>query len=109
MLKNFGGGSVQHYSTLHGEVGKISEKKALHNFLIVPSVISVGSVTFRESKDSCFIPMQAYRKWVERNGEEAPLPGMNLTHNQLFFLNYAQVSYIKHSCLGYLCLSLSYL
>ncbi|KAI0216966.1 hypothetical protein LSAT2_031116 [Lamellibrachia satsuma] len=34
---------------------------------------------------------RAYRKWVERNGEEAPLPGMNLTHNQLFFLNYAQI------------------
>jgi len=35
---------------------------------------------------------QAYRAWVERNGEEPPLPGVNLTHNQLFFLKYAQVS-----------------
>jgi len=40
--------------------------------------------------------MQAYRAWVERNGEEAPLPGVNLTHNQLFFLKYAQVSTLKH-------------
>ena len=34
---------------------------------------------------------QAYRQWVEKNGEEQLLPGVNLTHNQLFFLNYAQV------------------
>jgi len=35
---------------------------------------------------------QAYQAWVERNGEEPPLPGVNLTHNQLFFLKYAQVN-----------------
>ena len=29
---------------------------------------------------------------MERNGEEPALPGLDLTHNQLFFLNYAQVS-----------------
>ena len=37
---------------------------------------------------------QAYRKWVaeKRNGvEEDLLPGIDLTHNQLFFLNFAQV------------------
>lgn len=34
---------------------------------------------------------QAYQKWVEKHGEEADLPGMNLSHNQLFFLNYAQI------------------
>ncbi|CAH1774945.1 unnamed protein product [Owenia fusiformis] len=33
----------------------------------------------------------AYRMWVDRNGEEQLLPGINLTHNQLFFLNYAQI------------------
>ncbi|XP_064610281.1 neprilysin-1-like [Liolophura sinensis] len=34
---------------------------------------------------------KAYRKWVERNGEEPLLPGIGLNHNQLFFLNYAQI------------------
>ncbi|XP_076053157.1 neprilysin-1-like [Oratosquilla oratoria] len=34
---------------------------------------------------------RAYRQWVERNGEEKLLPGMNLNHDQLFFLNYAQI------------------
>lgn len=35
--------------------------------------------------------IQAYRKWVAENGEEKKLPGITLSHNQLFFLNYAQV------------------
>ncbi|ELU08395.1 hypothetical protein CAPTEDRAFT_163321 [Capitella teleta] len=34
---------------------------------------------------------RAYQKWVKRNGEEQPLPGIDLNHNQLFFLNYAQI------------------
>lgn len=34
---------------------------------------------------------RAYRKWVSRHGPEPELPGLNLTHDQLFFLNYAQI------------------
>lgn len=34
---------------------------------------------------------RAYQKWVSVHGEEPDLPGLNLTHNQLFFLNYAQI------------------
>ena len=35
---------------------------------------------------------QAYRKWVELQGkEEATLPGINLSNNQLFFTAFAQV------------------
>ncbi|KZS15003.1 Endothelin-converting enzyme 1 [Daphnia magna] len=34
---------------------------------------------------------RAYRKWVGRHGEEPLLPGLNLSHDQLFFLNYAQI------------------
>nr|KAG5710089.1 hypothetical protein BaRGS_030165 [Batillaria attramentaria] len=34
----------------------------------------------------------AYRHWVEKRGiEERLLPGLNLTHNQLFFLSFAQL------------------
>ncbi|PVD37052.1 hypothetical protein C0Q70_04045 [Pomacea canaliculata] len=34
---------------------------------------------------------RAYRRWVEKHGEETPLPGIELNHDQLFFLNYAQI------------------
>ncbi|KAK2705679.1 hypothetical protein QYM36_015903 [Artemia franciscana] len=34
---------------------------------------------------------QAYKKWVERNGSEELLPGLALSHDQLFFLGYAQI------------------
>ncbi|XP_031423530.1 membrane metallo-endopeptidase-like 1 [Clupea harengus] len=34
---------------------------------------------------------KAYLKWVEREGEEPQLPGLNMDHKQLFFLNFAQV------------------
>ncbi|KAK9717796.1 Peptidase family M13 [Popillia japonica] len=34
---------------------------------------------------------RAYRKWVSQHGEEPDLPGLNLSHDQLFFLNYAQI------------------
>ncbi|KAL5015470.1 hypothetical protein ScPMuIL_009740 [Solemya velum] len=34
---------------------------------------------------------RAYRRWVEMRGEEEPmLPGLNLTNNQLLFVNFAQ-------------------
>ncbi|KAL3861753.1 hypothetical protein ACJMK2_007776 [Sinanodonta woodiana] len=34
---------------------------------------------------------RAYKKWEHKHGKEHPLPGLNLTHDQLFFLNYAQI------------------
>ncbi|RWS01467.1 membrane metallo-endopeptidase-like 1, partial [Dinothrombium tinctorium] len=34
---------------------------------------------------------RAYLKWESRHGSESYLPGVNLTHYQLFFLNYAQI------------------
>ncbi|XP_062400356.1 membrane metallo-endopeptidase-like 1 isoform X2 [Sardina pilchardus] len=34
---------------------------------------------------------KAYLKWVEKEGEEPRLPGLDLDHKQLFFLNFAQV------------------
>ncbi|XP_053942086.1 membrane metallo-endopeptidase-like 1 isoform X3 [Cuculus canorus] len=34
---------------------------------------------------------KAYLKWLEREGTEPKLPGLNLSHKQLFFLNFAQV------------------
>ena len=39
---------------------------------------------------------KAYRMWVEQNGEEPPLPGLNLSHDQLFFLGFGQVSALKN-------------
>uniref|UniRef100_A0A671UVI0 Neprilysin n=1 Tax=Sparus aurata TaxID=8175 RepID=A0A671UVI0_SPAAU len=34
---------------------------------------------------------QAYRNYVKEHGEEPTLPGIDLSHDQLFFLNFAQV------------------
>ncbi|NXY42204.1 MMEL1 protein, partial [Ceuthmochares aereus] len=34
---------------------------------------------------------KAYLKWLEREGTEPKLPGLYLSHKQLFFLNFAQV------------------
>uniref|UniRef100_A0A674KFH4 Membrane metalloendopeptidase like 1 n=1 Tax=Terrapene triunguis TaxID=2587831 RepID=A0A674KFH4_9SAUR len=34
---------------------------------------------------------KAYLKWLEHEGKEPKLPGLDLTHKQLFFLNFAQV------------------
>lgn len=36
-------------------------------------------------------PWQAYQNFVKKNGEEKQLPGLPLTHKQLFFVNFAQV------------------
>ncbi|XP_061189533.1 endothelin-converting enzyme homolog isoform X2 [Saccostrea echinata] len=33
----------------------------------------------------------AYDYWLSQNGKEQPLPALNLTHKQLFFLGFAQV------------------
>ncbi|KAH9503342.1 Endothelin-converting enzyme 1 [Bulinus truncatus] len=33
----------------------------------------------------------AYQKWVEHNGKEQLLPAVGLSHEQLFFLSFAQV------------------
>ncbi|XP_071946178.1 neprilysin-1-like [Antedon mediterranea] len=34
----------------------------------------------------------AYRNWVKRNGQEEDLlPGLNMTHDQIFFLNFGQI------------------
>lgn len=35
--------------------------------------------------------LQAYLKWLSEGGKDRQLPGLELTHEQLFFVNYAQV------------------
>ncbi|XP_008575569.1 PREDICTED: membrane metallo-endopeptidase-like 1, partial [Galeopterus variegatus] len=34
---------------------------------------------------------EAYLKWVREGGKDQQLPGLQMTHDQLFFINYAQV------------------
>lgn len=39
-----------------------------------------------------FMFYQAYQRWLTENGDtETSMPGINATHPQLFFINFAQV------------------
>lgn len=38
-----------------------------------------------------FNRLQAYRKWATLHDTDDDLPGLDLNHDQLFFLNYAQI------------------
>lgn len=42
----------------------------------------------------CTTP-QAYQKWVREHGPEHPLHRLKYTHNQLFFIAFAQVSWTE--------------
>lgn len=39
---------------------------------------------------------RAYKDWADHNPPEPTLPGLNLTHRQLFFLSFAQVFTLDH-------------
>ena len=43
---------------------------------------------------------QAYQKWVREHGPEHPLHRLKYTHNQLFFIAFAQVSQVGASGVG---------
>lgn len=36
-------------------------------------------------------PPQAYKSWLQKNGDEKRLPALGLTNHQLFFVGFAQV------------------
>lgn len=38
---------------------------------------------------------QAYQKWVREHGPEHPLHRLKYTHNQLFFIAFAQVGWME--------------
>ena len=42
----------------------------------------------------------AYRLYRKAHGEEVPLPGVNLTHSQLFFLGFSQVRLANPGLVG---------
>jgi membrane metallo-endopeptidase-like protein 1 len=42
--------------------------------------------------NNCKLQLQAFKKWESLQGREKLLPGMeSMSHDQLFFLNYAQI------------------
>lgn len=41
----------------------------------------------------------AFMNWTANHKENLPLPGLNMTHSQLFFLSFAQVVYYYYSFL----------
>ena len=38
-----------------------------------------------------YVDLQAYQTWLESHPKELPLPGVNLTDRQLFFMGFSQV------------------
>uniref|UniRef100_A0A8C9FAH7 Membrane metalloendopeptidase like 1 n=1 Tax=Pavo cristatus TaxID=9049 RepID=A0A8C9FAH7_PAVCR len=50
-----------------------------------------GNYTWELAGGQNVIGHPAYLKWLEQEGKEPKLPGLNLSHKQLFFLNFAQV------------------
>ncbi|XP_050401556.1 neprilysin-4 isoform X2 [Patella vulgata] len=49
------------------------------------------------------LSFQAYRDWVQQRGAEEPmLPGLDLTPNQIFFINYAQSTCEKYTKAGHI-------
>lgn len=46
-------------------------------------------------RSSCSWHPQAYQKWVREHGPEHPLHRLKYTHNQLFFIAFAQVSWTE--------------
>ncbi|GFY49875.1 endothelin-converting enzyme 2 [Trichonephila inaurata madagascariensis] len=62
------------------------------NLLMLLMIQLNGKTTLGENLADCGglkVAFQAYQKWVAENHKELPLPGVPLTHNQLFFLAYA--------------------
>ena len=43
----------------------------------------------------CFFALQAYKKWATKNPSEPGLPGLDYSHEQLFFINFAQTYCMK--------------
>lgn len=43
----------------------------------------------------CSVHPQAYQKWVREHGPEHPLHRLKYTHNQLFFIAFAQVGWME--------------
>ena len=37
-----------------------------------------------------------FTNWTANHNEYLPLPGLNMTHEQLFFISFAQVQYIQY-------------
>lgn len=58
--------------------------------------LSVPSRSFRPA-----LP-QAYKSWLQKNGEEKRLPALGLTNHQLFFVGFAQVG--RSRMMGFPCL-----
>lgn len=44
----------------------------------------------------CYLVLQAYVNWIQKNGEEATLPALGMTNYQLFFVSFAQVCFFMH-------------
>lgn len=63
--------------------------------ILIAGGLGVGSGWFWGSPQAMLrapLVLQAYQKWVREHGPEHPLHHMKYTHDQLFFIAFAQVS-----------------
>lgn len=60
-------------------------------------LVVISTVWAQSGNISTHFILQAYENFVRKHGKEKLLPGLDMNHKQLFFLNFAQVSFT--SCL----------
>lgn len=78
------------------KVGCYLQKHKPHHYFSSNDILQIACNELAANMKSVFefvnMCLQAYLKWVETEGEDPHLPGLDMDHKQLFFLNFAQVS-----------------
>lgn len=83
----------------------VSHHDELYHLNLLGHHVTLYITSHGKTHCSYFV-LQAYRTWVQKNGEEKTLPAVNLTNDQLFFVGFAQVNQVIYVSVGTKLLSL---